>query len=127
MEEARAYAPTVDATAPTSLRSLTLGAVPASHSTPLLRRCTSLATRARVDLMMTSRRADIAKLAEVLGDVAAWETAVLVDPDRTMVALAAASLQDLQERLDEAGQIALGSAIDRALAVLHAALERKAA
>lgn len=96
--------------------------VPASRSTPLLRRCTALATRARVDLLITSRPADCVELIEVLAELSDWEDAQLVDPDPTMLALAAAALQDLRERLDETRLIALGPSITDALRVLHAEL-----
>lgn len=97
-------------------------AIPASRSTPLLRRCTALATRARVDLIVTSRPADCEELAGVLTELASWEGAHLDEPDPTMLVLAAAALQDLRERWGEAQQMALGAAIAAALGVLHAAM-----
>ena len=51
------------------------------RSTPLLRRCTALATRARVDLLVTTRPADCAELSEVLAELAAWEGGQLIDHD----------------------------------------------
>lgn len=92
------------------------------RSTPLLRRCTALATRARVDLLVTSRPADCAELSEVLAELAAWEGGQLIDPDPTMLALAAAALQDLVERLDEPHLLAMGDTISAALGVLRSAL-----
>lgn len=92
------------------------------RSTPLLRRCTALATRARVDLLVTSRPADCAELSEVLAELAAWEGGQLIDPDPTMLALAAAALQDLAERLDEPHLLSMGDTISAALGVLRGAL-----
>ena len=92
------------------------------RSTPLLRRCTALATRARVDLLVTTRPADCAELSEVLAELAAWEGGQLIDPDPTMLALAAAALQDLVERLDEPHLLAMGDTISAALGVLRSAL-----
>lgn len=92
------------------------------RSTPLLRRCTALATRARVDLLVTSRPADCAELSEVLAELAAWEGGQLIDPDPTMLALAAAALQDLAERLDEPHPLSMGDTISAALGVLRGAL-----
>lgn len=92
------------------------------RSTPLLRRCTALATRARVDLLVTSRPADCAELSEVLAELAAWEGGQLIDPDPTMLALAAAALQDLAERLDEPLLLSMGDRISAALGVLRGAL-----
>ena len=92
------------------------------RSTPLLRRCTALATRARVDLLVTTRPADCAELSEVLAELAAWEGRQLIDPDPTMLALAAAALQDLVERLDEPHLLAMGDTISAALGVLRSAL-----
>lgn len=99
-------------------------AIPTSRSTALLRRCTALATRARVDLLVTSRRVDCDELAGVLTELGSWEGAHLDDPDPTMLALAAAALQDLGERLEGPQAMALGTEITRALAVLHTAIPR---
>lgn len=105
-------------------RAEQLLAIPASRSTPLLRRCTALATRARVDLLIVSRPAEVDELAGVLAELGSWEGAHLSDPDPTMLALAAAALQDLDERLEGPQEMALGGEIARALEVLQTAMAR---
>lgn len=94
--------------------------VPATVSTPLLRRCTALAAQARVELLTESRRSAIAELDGVLREIESWVPEQVQAPDATMVALAAAALQDLRERMAPAPASTLEERIARALEVLHA-------
>lgn len=71
-------------------------------STMMLRRCTALAARARVDLLCPGRGAAAEELTALLEEMASWEPARLQAPDPTMTVLAAAALQDLAERLARA-------------------------
>ena len=91
-----------------------------AESTPLLRLCTALATRARVDLLTAGRRTASEELEEVLVVLESWKSTTIVDPDPTMVVLAAAALQDLLERLPETSRPSLGARVEAALGVLHA-------
>lgn len=94
-----------------------------ADSTALLRRCTALAARARVDLLSAGRRSAAEDLEEVLVILGSWEGAEILDPDPTMVVLAAAALQDLLERLPASPRPALGDRAESALRVLHALME----
>lgn len=92
-------------------------------TTPALRRCTALAARARVELLQ--RRQDSAdELISVLDEITRWEDASLIAPDPTMLALSAAALQDLRERLAEHTEAELTARVDAVLTVLRDALER---
>ncbi|WP_193104563.1 hypothetical protein [Brachybacterium sp. FME24] len=93
-------------------------------STPLLRLCTALATRARVDLLTAGRHAASDELEQVLGTLGSWEGARVIDPDQTMVVLAAASLQDLAERLPSSSRSTLGVQVESALRLLHTLMQR---
>jgi len=75
--------------------------IDAETSTTLLRRCTALATRARVDLLTPGRRSAAEELSTLLGQMESWDAARLDPPDATMTVLAAAALQDLAERLPQ--------------------------
>ncbi|GAA1487713.1 hypothetical protein [Brachybacterium sacelli] len=90
-----------------------------ADSTALLRRCTALATRARVDLLTAGRHSASEELDEVLIVLESWEETRVADPDPTMVVLAAAALQDLLERLPESSRSTLGARAEAALRVLH--------
>lgn len=68
-------------------------------TTPLLRQCVSLASRARVELVSGTRFPSAAALSQTVAALAAWEPSHVVDPDPTLVGLAIASLRDLVERL----------------------------
>ena len=94
--------------------------VTAAASTPLLRRCTALAAQARVELLTESRRSATAELDGVLREIESWVPEQVRAPDATMVALAAAALQDLRERMSPAPTSTLEGRIARALEVLHA-------
>lgn len=99
-------------------------AIPPSASTPLLRRCTAVATRARADLLTESRHAASDELAEVLDLIEEWDRDAVLDPDPTMLALAAASLQDLRERLPAGSDPMSASRIGRVVDLLNDLLER---
>ena len=92
-------------------------------STPLLRQCTALATRARVDLLSGSRHEAAEQLEGVLETLALWDAGSLRDPDPTMVVLAAAALQDLAERLVPSSTNALSERIEAALRLLHTLMD----
>lgn len=91
-----------------------------ADTTALLRRCTALAARARVDLLSAGRRSAAEELEEVLDVLGSWGGTEIVDPDPTMVVLAAAALQDLLERLPASARPALEDRAEAALQVLHA-------
>lgn len=91
-------------------------------STPLLRRCTALAARARVDLLTPSVHGSADELELVLAELSTWEPQRVVDPDPTMLALAAASLQDLAERVADPARVGAGSQIALVLDLLHAVM-----
>lgn len=93
-------------------------------STFMLRRCTALAARARVDLLSPhARSAAAAELVVLLDSMESWTAAVLVDPDPTMTVLAAAALQDLRERLQDPESAVLATRIHGVLEVLHSLME----
>ncbi|MEO2099154.1 hypothetical protein ACIGH6_08960 [Brachybacterium paraconglomeratum] len=115
-EGARQVIPSPDAVAATS--------IPADLSTAALRRCTALATRARADLLTPGRQDSAAQLAALLEEMGSWKASRLIDPDPTMVVLAAAALQDLADRLPVPAPAGLEVRIELVLAVLHAVMER---
>lgn len=92
-------------------------------STAVLRRCTALATRARVDLLTPSRHTAADELEHLLASMEPWDPAALESPDPTMTVLAAAALQDLAGRLPCAAHSPLGARIETALALLHTIME----
>lgn len=97
-----------------------LGAV---VTTPVLRRCTALATRARVEMLSGGRHPAAKDLLGVLEEIRGWGERELLTPDPTMLALSAASLQDLAERLPDSEDPALASAVGSVLGRLHRELE----
>lgn len=99
------------------------GTLPPEESTLQLRRCTALATRARVELLGAHRHPAEDELEVVLGVISAWDVEDVRDPDPAMTVLAAAALQDLAERLP-ADHHELGARIALALPILRALLER---
>lgn len=93
-------------------------------STLMLRRCTALAARARVDLLSPHARSVAAvELVVLLDSMESWTAATLVDPDPTMTLLAAAALQDLRERLQDPESALLATRIHGVLEVLHSLME----
>lgn len=108
---------------PASPAQRTPGAIGPEASTTLLRRCTALAARARVELLGGDRHPAGDQLTGVLAELATWDAAEVQDPDPTMSVLAAAALQDLAERLP-AEQADLAVAVERALTLLRTLLER---
>ncbi|ATG51948.1 hypothetical protein CFK38_10780 [Brachybacterium vulturis] len=99
-------------------------------ATMLLRRCTALAARARVDLLTPSRCEAADELLDLLAQMESWDPAALGTPDPTMTVLAAAALQDLAERLHLAQQrqeptpSALTTSTDAVLDVLQGIMVR---
>lgn len=97
----------------------------AETTTMILRRCTALAARARVDLLSPSRCGAADELVDLLARMESWDPATLETPDPTMTVLAAAALQDLAERLHLAEQrqepnpSALTTSTDAVLQVLN--------
>jgi len=91
----------------------------AATSTTMLRRCTALATRARVELLSPGPRPAARELAVLLGEMEHWEPASLEDPDPTMSVLASAALQDLAERLRDPASAALATSARTVLEVLR--------
>lgn len=112
----------VDAGSPLRLDSET--------TTMILRRCTALAARARVDLLSPSRCEAADELVDLLAQMESWEPATLETPDPTMTVLAAAALQDLAERLHLAQQrqepnpSVLTTSTDAVLVVLQGIMAR---
>ena len=104
--------------------AVTATSIPAELSTAALRRCTALAARARADLLTRGRQEAAAQLAALLEEMGSWEASHLVDPDPTMVVLAAAALQDLADRLPVPAPAGLEVRIELVLAVLHAVMDR---
>lgn len=90
-------------------------------TTPLLRRCTALATMARVELLSEHRHRAADELTEVLDEIVGWSGRSLTDPDRTMLALCAAALLDLADRIP-ATAAALAARVGEALGVLGAGM-----
>ncbi|AXK45153.1 hypothetical protein DXU92_12425 [Brachybacterium saurashtrense] len=88
-------------------------------ATAMLRRCTALATRARVELLSPHHRPATAELTALLAEMEGWGEAGADDPDPTMIVLAAAALQDLAERLGEPGAEGLAVGVHEVLDVLH--------
>ncbi|MGP9536914.1 hypothetical protein ACT3SP_02830 [Brachybacterium sp. AOP43-C2-M15] len=91
-------------------------------TTSLLRRCTALATRARVELLTPGRRAAADELESLLGTMGTWAPGSLDRPDPTMTVLCAAALQDLAERLDDSASAPLAARIDAVLGLLRAVM-----
>ncbi|GAA1484978.1 hypothetical protein [Brachybacterium fresconis] len=118
-QEGTADRPPSDPEAPAQPRA-TIPVLGSADTTALLRRCTALAARARVDLLSAGRRSAAEELEEVLDVLGSWDGSEIVDPDPTMVVLAAAALQDLLERLPASARPALGDRAEVALRVLHA-------
>ena len=87
-------------------------------TTPLLRRCTALATMARVALLSEHRHRAADELTEVLDEIVGWSGRSLTDPDRTMLALCAAALLDLADRI----AAARAARVEAALGVLGAGM-----
>lgn len=94
-------------------------------TTPLLRRCTALAARARVDLLSGGRHDACDELEHLLVAIDAWDRSGIVDPDPTMVVLAAAALQDLGERLPASVASTLGTRIAAVLELLHTLMDSR--
>lgn len=92
-------------------------------STPVLRRCTALATRARVDLLTPSRHTAADELEHLLASLESWDPTALADPDPTMTVLAAAALQDLAGRLPAPARSTLGARIESALTLLRTLMD----
>ena len=86
-------------------------------TTPLLRRCTALATMARVELLSEHSHRAADELSEVLEEIVSWSGSRLDDPDPTMLALCAAALLDLADRIPGAAT-ALAARVADALGVL---------
>src|SRR5699024_6979605 len=82
--------------------------------------CTALAPAGRVELLTESHRSATTELDGVLREIETWAPEQVQAPDTTMVALAAAALQDLRERMAQAPTSTLEGRISRALDVLHA-------
>ncbi|MDN6302119.1 MAG: hypothetical protein ACTHV2_03020 [Brachybacterium sp.] len=99
-------------------------------ATMILRRCTALAARARVDLLSPSRCGAADELVDLLVQMESWDPVTLETPDPTMTVLAAAALQDLAERLHLAQQrqepnpSALTTSTDAVLGVLQGIMAR---
>ncbi|NMA78166.1 MAG: hypothetical protein GX960_13065 [Actinomycetales bacterium] len=91
-------------------------------STSMLRSCTALAARARVELLDDGRHSVADELSAHLDTMARWESGLLDAPDPTMTVLCAAALQDLCERLPDNGS-ELSCRARTVLALLHDLLE----
>lgn len=90
-------------------------------SVAVLRRCTALAARARVELLTATRRTASDELFELLGTMGEWSPEQMDAPDPTMTVLCAAALQDLAARLpDPRGP--LSERVTTVLTLLHAVM-----
>lgn len=94
------------------------GRIDAETSVAMLRRCTALAARARVELLTESRRTAADELSGLLGTMGEWSPESLEAPDPTMTVLCAAALQDLAARLPDPGGV-LSMRVEAALVLLH--------
>ncbi|WP_299305321.1 hypothetical protein [uncultured Brachybacterium sp.] len=94
------------------------GHIDAESSVAVLRRCTALAARARVELLTESRRTATEELSALLGTMGEWSSARLEAPDPTMTVLCAAALQDLAARLPDPDGV-LAARVEAVLALLH--------
>ncbi|GAA4527142.1 hypothetical protein GCM10023160_22920 [Brachybacterium paraconglomeratum] len=92
--------------------------IDAESSVAMLRLCTALAARARVELLTPRRRAATEELSALLGAMGEWPPELLDAPDPTMTVLCAAALQDLAARLPDSGGV-LSVRVEAALALLH--------
>lgn len=90
-----------------------------AQSTELLRRCTGLSARARVESMGERHAASGAELLTVLEQIIGWDDAVLEDTDVTMLALAGASLDDLRRRVCRSADPELYAAVVQALGAVR--------
>lgn len=104
------------------LGSATGPPISAVNSTPVLRQCTALATQARVELLSQSQHAATDRLRVVLAEICAWTPRQVTDPDPTMLALAAAALADLEQRIDITEAEDLAAQVSRARNLLHGLL-----
>ena len=124
-EPAAAHSPadTLRTVTPLTISDRPFGVIGPEISTPVLRRCTALATRARVDLLSPSRHTAAEDLEHLLASMELWDPTALENPDPTMTVLAAASLQDLAGRLPAPARPTLGARIEAALVLLHTIME----
>lgn len=97
------------------------GHVGAESSVEVLRRCTALAARARVELLTESRRTATEELSALLGTMGERSSDLLEAPDPTMTVLCAAALQDLAARLPDPDGV-LAARVEAVLALLHGAM-----
>lgn len=96
--------------------------IDAEASTALLRRCTALAARARVELLAPSRGTAAGELTALLAQMEGWEAGSLEDPDPIMTVLAAAALQDLVEQLRDPATTGLATSAEAVLRVLRSVM-----
>lgn len=95
-----------------------LGRIDAEASVAVLRRCTALAARARVELLTASRRTASDDLSVLLSSMGEWSPELLDAPDPTMTVLCAAALQDLAARLPDPDGL-LAARVEAVLVLLH--------
>ncbi len=87
-----------------------------AEATSTLRRCAVLAARARMNLLSRSHPEATAELLQTLEEISAWDPET-TSPDPRVVAVAHASLEDLQTRLLRTPRPDLLAATDGALHV----------
>lgn len=95
--------------------------IDADASVAVLRRCTALAARARVELLTESRRTASDDLCVLLGSMGEWSPELLDQPDPTMTVLCAAALQDLAARLPDPDGL-LAARVEAVLVLLHSVM-----
>ncbi|MGO1226576.1 hypothetical protein ACT3SQ_05600 [Brachybacterium sp. AOP42-C2-15] len=92
--------------------------IDADESVAVLRRCTALAARARVELLTESRRTATDELSALLSSMGEWSAHLMETPDATMTVLCAAALQDLAARLPNPDGL-LAARVEAVLVLLH--------
>jgi hypothetical protein len=111
-------APTENATG-NSPREGSGGDVHSEKRDMLLRRCASLALKARVERIVLGEVADAVPLGLLLVEIASWEPGTLTESESDLAAITAAALEDLRAGLVQNDLTTEVEAVDNALAVLR--------
>lgn len=97
-----------------------------ADSTAILRRCTAVAARARMDVLIAHRPDWLAELDAVLDEVDAWRGRRIEPVDPPMLAIAVAALEDLCRTVTEEADSATVARIATALEILVPLADRSA-